>query len=44
MECAKGCKAIMHWILKDDYFVYQYPRLSVAEVLWLRALRAELVD
>jgi hypothetical protein len=44
MECAKGCKTILNWILKDDYFVYQYPRLSVDEVLWLGALRAQLVD
>jgi glycosyltransferase involved in cell wall biosynthesis len=44
MECAKGCKAILNWILKDNYFVYQYPHLSVDEALWLRSLRARLLD
>jgi glycosyltransferase involved in cell wall biosynthesis len=44
MECARGCKAIMDWILKEDYFVYQYPRLSDAESLWVRGLRAQPVD
>jgi hypothetical protein len=44
MECARGCKAIMNWILKNDYFVYQYPRLSAAESQWVRGLRAQLVD
>ena len=42
MECARGCKAILDWILKDDYFIYQYPRLSDAEALRVRALRAQL--
>jgi glucosyl-dolichyl phosphate glucuronosyltransferase len=44
MECARGCKAIMNWILKNDYFVYQYPRLSDAENLWVRGVRAQLAD
>jgi glycosyltransferase involved in cell wall biosynthesis len=42
-ECARGCTAIMNWILKDDYFTYQYPRLSAKEILWLHRLRTSLV-
>jgi glycosyltransferase involved in cell wall biosynthesis len=40
MQCAMACNAVMNWVLKDNYFRYEYPRLNDAEIIRLRAFRS----